>query len=146
MWHSPYFVHQITLVHVRGKAREDQQWSRWTHGTFPWKSFLWSMAESPVYLLNSQWEVLGAGALKVGQERVERDVSSHPCKSADKRGVLPSTSQDSARSSQEEHCCLFYILDRTERRPFSGPWMFFFVFLRWSSLAGPPGSVPPQWI
>lgn len=64
-----------------------------------------------------------------GSGKSGRDVSSHPCKSADERGVLPSASQGSARNSQEEHCCLFYILDRTERRPFSGPWMFFFLCL-----------------
>lgn len=146
-WHSPCFVHQITLVHVRGKTREDQRQSRWTHGTFPWKSFLWSMTESPVYLLNSQWEVLEAGALKwVRKER--GGMYLHIRVNLQMKGECfpahPRAVQEQPRGT------LLFVLHLGQDRKETFLWTLN-VFLSLSSSGGavwlgPPGSVPSQWI
>lgn len=137
-WHSPCFVHQITLVHVRGKTREDQRQSRWTHGTFPWKSSLWSMTESLVYLLNSQWEVLEAGALKVGQERAG-GMYLHIRVNLQMKGECFPAHPRAVQGTAKRNTAVCFTSWTGQKGDLSlDPECFsFFVFLRWSSLAGP---------
>lgn len=79
-----------------------------------WKS--WSIClshsmKSRGRSLESEWEKSGMNEF------------SYHCKSADEEWVLPSPSQ----AAQGNAFLLFYSLDRTEMRPFSGFWEFSFL-------------------